>query len=195
MSASTADGLVGSSTSGPPPVRRRGFGGFLLVDSPYILMLLAALGGISWRAFYGQPILGYWQILLFAFAALSIWAGLARARTSRQVYGLVWTQVLHWAAFYAAMLVLASTSVRAELDDNAISDLILTMLALALFLAGVHGRAWRLSVVGIILGAAIPAVTWFQTSSTLIGFCGVVFVVVLLAFFFLRGRTGVRSAA
>jgi len=196
MSASTADGLVGSTSSGSPPVRRRrGFGGFLLVDSPYILMLLAALGGVSYRAFYGRPIFAYWQILLVAFAALSIWGGLARAKTSQQIYALVWTQVLHWAAFYAAVLVLASTSVRAELDDNAISDLILTLLALAVFLAGVHGRAWRMCVIGLVLGAAIPAITWIQTSSTLIGFLGVVFVVVVLAFFLLRGRTTVRGAA
>nr|WP_294511545.1 hypothetical protein [uncultured Rhodopila sp.] len=196
MSASTADGLIGSSTSGPPPIRRRrGVGGFLLVDSPYILMLLAALGGVSWRAFYGQPILAYWKILLVAFAALSIWAGLARARTSNQVYALVWTQAFHWAAFYAALMVLSAGSVRAELDDNAISDLTLTVLALAVFLAGVHGRAWRLCVVGLVLGAAVPAVTWIQTSSTLISFFGVVFVVVVLAFFLLRGRTAVRGAA
>ncbi len=158
-------------------------------------MLVAALGGVSYRAFYGKPIFAYWQILLFAFAALSIWGGLARAKTSRQIYGLIWTQVLHWAAFYAALLVLAFTSVRAELDDNAISDLILTMLALAVFLAGVHGRTWRMCVVGLVLGAAIPAVTWFQTSSTLIGFFGVVLVVVVLAFFLLRGRPRVRGAA
>jgi hypothetical protein len=196
MSASTADGLVGSTSPGQPPIRRRrGLAGFLLVDSPYLLMLLAALGGVSWRAFYGKPILGYWQILLVVFAALSIWAGLARAKTSRQIYALVWTQGLHWAAFYAAMMVLAITSVRAELDDDAISDLILTMLALAVFLAGVHGRAWRLCVVGLVLGTAIPAVTWLQTSSTLISFCGVVFVLVLLAFFLLRGRVTARDTA
>jgi hypothetical protein len=169
--------------------------GFLLVDSPYILMLLAALGGISYRAFAGQPILGYWQILLVVFAGLCIWAGLARAKTSSQIYGLVWTQILHWAAFFAAMMVLATTSVRAELDDDAISVLILTMLSLALFLSGVHGRAWRLCVVGAVLGVTIPAVTWIQTSSTLIGFCVVVFVVVLLAFFMLRGRISGREAA
>jgi hypothetical protein len=46
-----------------------------------------------------------------------------------------------------------------------------------------------------VLGAAIPAITWIQTSSTLIGFLGVVFVVVVLAFFLLRGRTTVRGAA
>jgi hypothetical protein len=196
MSASTADGLVGSTSSGQPAVRRRrGLAGFLLIDSPYILMLLAALGGISYRSFYGQPILAYWKILLVVFAALSIWAGLARARTSSQIYGLVWTQVLHWVAFYAALSVLATTSVRAELDDNAISDLILTTLALAVFLAGVHGRAWRLCVVGLVLGATIPTVTWIQTSSTLIGFLGVVFVVVVLAFFLLRGRTTIRGVA
>jgi len=195
MSASTADGLVGSTSGQPPVLRRRGFTGFLLADSPYILMLLAALGGTSYRAFYGRPILGYWQILLVVFAALCIWAGLTHAKTSRQVYSLIWTQVLHWAAFFAAMMVLATSSVRAELDDDAISVLILTMLSLALFLAGVHARAWRLGVVGIVLGATIPAVTWIQTSSTLISFCAATFVLVVLAFFLLRPRVPVRKAA
>jgi hypothetical protein len=194
MSASTADGLIGSQ-SGPPVRRRRGFIGFLLVELPYILILLAALGGTSYRAFYGQPILGYWKFLLVAFAVLCIWAGLTHAKTSRQVYALIWTQVLHWAAFYGAVLILATSSVRAELDDDAISTLILTLLALALFLAGVHARAWRLGVVGIVLGATVPAVTWIQTSSTFIAFSAATFVVVVLAFFIFRPRVPAQKAA
>jgi hypothetical protein len=195
MVASTADGLIGSRSEPAPVRRRRGFTGFLLVELPYILMLLAALGGTSYRAFYGRPILGYWEVLIVAFAVLCIWAGLTHAKTSGQVYSLIWTQVLHWAAFFAVTLVLATSSVRAELDDDAISTLILTLLALALFLAGVHARAWRLGVVGIVLGATVPAVTWLQTSSTFIGFCAATFVVVVLAFFIFRRRVSVRTPA
>jgi hypothetical protein len=186
MSASTADGPVGSAAAQPPPARRHGFKWFLLADSPYILMLLAALGGISYRAFYGRPILGYWEVLLVAFGALCIWAGLPSARARGQVFSLVWTQVLHWAAFLGATLLVSTSSVRSELDDDAISVLILTILALAVFLAGVHGRAWRLCVVGAVLAAGIPAVTWIQGASTLIAFCALVFVVVLAAFFLFR---------
>jgi len=110
MSASTAAGPIGSTAAEPPPVRRRhGFGRFLFVDSPYILMLLAAFGGISYRAFYGRPILGYWEILVVAFGALCIWAGLPRAKTTRQVYDLVWTQVLHWAGFFGVIMLLATS--------------------------------------------------------------------------------------
>jgi hypothetical protein len=196
MSASTAAGPISSTTAQPPPVpRRHGFTRFLLVDSPYILMLLAALGGVSYRAFYGTPILGYWEILVVVFGALCIWAGLGRAKTSRQIYGLVWTQVLHWAAFFGAMMLLATSPVRSVLDDDAISILILTMLALAVFVAGVHGRAWRLCVVGLVLAAAVPAVTWIETSLSLIIFCVVMFLVVLLAFFLVRRRIALRRAA
>jgi hypothetical protein len=195
MSASTADGLIGSKSEPPAERKRRGFIGFVFAELPYILILLAALGGTSYRAFYGQPILGYWKVLLIAFAVLCMWAGLTHAKTSRQVYALIWTQVLHWAAFYAAVIVLATSSVRAELDDDAISTLILTLLALALFLAGVHARAWRLGVVGIVLGLTVPAVTWLQTSATFISFCAAAFVVVVLAFFVFRPRVPVRKAA
>jgi hypothetical protein len=195
MSASTAAGPIGSTAAEPPPVRRHGFGRFLFVDSPYILMLLAAFGGISYRAFYGQPILGYWQVLLVAFGALCIWAGLPRAKTTRQVYDLVWTQVLHWAAFFGVIMLLAASPVRAQLDNDAISLCILAMLSLATFVAGVHARAWRLCVVGLVMAAAIPAVTWLETSATLIGFCAVMFLVVLLAFFMARRRTPLRTVA
>jgi hypothetical protein len=195
MSASTAAGPIASTTAAPPPVRRHGFGRFLFVDSPYILMLLAAFGGISYRAFYGQPILGYWEVLLVAFGALSIWAGLSRARTTRQVYDLVWTQVLHWAAFFGVVMLLATGPVRTQLDADAISLCILAMLSLATFIAGVHSRAWRLCVVGLVMAAAIPAVTWIETSATLIGFSVVTFLVVLLVFFMARRRNPLRSAA
>jgi hypothetical protein len=158
-------------------------------------MLLAAFGGISYRAFYGRPILGYWEILVVAFGALCIWAGLPRAKTTRQVYDLVWTQVLHWAGFFGVIMLLATSPVRTQLDADAISLFILAMLSLATFVAGVHGRAWRLCVIGLVMAAAIPAVTWIETSATLISFCFAMFLVVLLAFFMARRRTSLRTVA
>lgn len=186
MSASTADGPVDSAAVQPPAARHHGFKWFLFTNSPYIVMLLAALGGISYRAFSGRPILGYWEVLLVAFGALCILAGLPHARVRGQVFSLVWTQIVHWLAFLGATLLVSTSSVRSELDDDAISVLILTILALAVFLAGVHGRAWRLCVVGAVLASGIPAVTWIQSSSTLITFCALVFVLVLAAFFLFR---------
>ena len=51
-------------------------------------------------------------------------------------------------------------------DANALT--VLAVLALATFTAGIHAEAWRICVVGAVLGLAIPAIAWLETSTVLI---------------------------
>ena len=170
MVSSTAEGIVAV-----PPVEQTsahresvGIGRFLFRESPYILMLLMALGGIAYRGFLGQPILGYWVFLMPVFGLLCIVGGLRHTNSAKEVVDLVWMQILHWSAFLAGMYILTFTPVRATLDDNAAALLQLMMLALGTFVAGVSTRSWRIAVVGFVLLVAVPIVGWIQVSSTLI---------------------------
>jgi hypothetical protein len=51
-------------------------------------------------------------------------------------------------------------------DARALASLIL--LALGTFTAGVHIAAWRICLVGIILGASVPAIAWLAQSALLL---------------------------
>jgi hypothetical protein len=54
------------------------------------------------------------------------------------------------------------------MNADARALLILTLLALGTFTAGVHIMAWRTCVVGIILGLCVPAIAWLEQSTLLI---------------------------
>jgi LPXTG-motif cell wall-anchored protein len=42
------------------------------------------------------------------------------------------------------------------------------LLALGTFVAGVHARAWRICLVGIVLAISLPVVAWIQDSAMLL---------------------------
>ena len=142
MGTSTAGGMVAGPAAGQPPARPRpfGFARFLLFQSPYILMLLLVLGGITYRAFIGHPIVGYWIMLMPAFCVLCIIGGLRHTKSTKEIVELVLTQVVQWAVFLAALFVLTLGPVRSMLDDDAAALLQLTMLAVATILAGILGH-------------------------------------------------------
>src|SRR4029077_5481012 len=80
---------------------------------------------------------------------------------------LIWTQALHWGAVLAAMHVISIADVSRMMNADARALLILTLLALGTFTAGVHIMAWRTCIVGIILGLCVPAIAWLEQSALL----------------------------
>jgi hypothetical protein len=146
------------STTEPPtsPSTRSGLstglGRILLRDLPYIAMLVLGIGGVAFRSFSGGPILLYWQILLPLFGVMCVLAGWPAASTSEQRQSLIWTQALHRAAFMLVTYALSMKQLRGVLNDNAMALALLALLALSTFVAGVHARAWRICVIGIVMG-------------------------------------------
>jgi hypothetical protein len=51
------------------------------------------------------------------------------------------------------------------------------------FTAGVHIGAWRICLVGIVLGVGVPAIAWLEQSALLLLLVVVVFVAVIAPFF------------
>ena len=146
--------MTGTTTELPPSQSTHsdstGLGRILLRDLPYIAMLVLGLGGVAFRSFSGRPMLLYWQILLPLFGVMCVLAGWPAARTSEQRQSLIWTQALHWAAFMLVTYVLSMQQLRGVLNDNAMALALLALLALSTFVAGVHARAWRICVIGVV---------------------------------------------
>mgnify|MGYP006280532835 FL=1 len=154
----------------------------LKIDLPYIIMLSMAVLGIGLVTFTGQPVSLYWELLTPIYCAICIYVGWPHAETKSDRIKLVWTQILHWAAFLAAMWLIYSPTMRSLVDVNATGLNLMTILALATFVAGVHAQAWQICVVGLILAIFVPAMAIIERTSlfVLVALIGVGFVGVSL---------------
>lgn len=151
----------------------------LKIDLPYIIMLSMAVLGIGLVTFTGQPVAFYWEFLTPVYCAICIYVGWRHAQTAHERTRLVWTQILHWAAFLVGMLLIYSAPLRSLIDVNAAGLNLMVLLAVATFVAGVHAVAWQICAVGVILALFVPAVAIVQRSSLfiLVSVLGIVFVV------------------
>jgi hypothetical protein len=154
----------------------------LKIDLPYIIMLSMAVIGIGLVTFTGEAIGPYWELLTLVYCGLCILVGWRNAHTQQDRIKLVWTQVLHWASFLAAMWLIYTPAMRALVDVNATGLNLMVLLALGTFVAGVHAEAWQICVVGLILALFVPAMAIIQRSSLfiMVAVLGAVFVAVSL---------------
>ncbi|MCC3243773.1 hypothetical protein LG047_00285 [Methylocystis sp. WRRC1] len=150
------------------------------IDLPYIIMLSMAVFGIGLVTFTGEPSGYYWELLTPVYCAICIYVGWRHADTRQERIKLIWTQILHWAAFLAAMWLIYSPTIRTLVDVNATGLNLMTLLALATFVAGVHAEAWQICVVGLILAIFVPAMAIIQRTSLfiIVALLGIGFIVV-----------------
>ena len=154
----------------------------LKLDMPYIVMLSMAVFGIGLITFTGQPAPLYWEVLTPIYCGICIYVGWRHAESREKRVELVWTQILHWFAVLLAMWFVHLDLVRDVVNNNATGLNLMTILALATFLAGVHAKAWQICLVGIALALCVPAMAFVQQSALflLVAFGGIVLAGVML---------------
>src|SRR6267154_2575052 len=108
----------------PPPVS------FWLRELPYVAVLILTLVGVAYASFSRQSMVGYWEFLAPVIGLLCVILGWPHAPDKAARWRLVWTQVLHWVAFLAAMNLLLLSGVASMLSPDATGLTILTLLAL-----------------------------------------------------------------
>jgi hypothetical protein len=145
------------------PAPRRGIGRWLLGESPYIAMLVLALIGVG-----ADTPIGYWLIIAPVFALISLASGWRHVSTVQGHVRMIGMQVLSWAAVLLAIFALYNDALLNQLNSNAISLAIITILALGTFLAGLHALSWRTCAVGVVLFVAVPVVGWVNQSALLL---------------------------
>jgi hypothetical protein len=181
-------------TAPPPLVEKPASRPSLLAETPYLLMLVMALGGVAFTGYTRQPQILYWEILTPIFGVICIATGWRTARAGEGWLPLVWTQTLHWLAFLLTMRLIFLPEVRGVINDNATGLTLLALLALGTFVAGLHARVWQIAAVGIVLGLAVPAVAWLEQSALLL-LCGAVLVVAVVGlYFWVKARLGRHAA-
>ncbi len=151
---------------------------FWLHELPYLAILLLTLGGVAYVGMTRRPLITYWELVALASCAVGILAGWPKSVDKGARWRLVWTQVLHWGAFLAAMNLVFLPSVQAIADADSTSLVVLLLLALGTFVAGVHTASWRMALNGVVMGLCVPAVAWLDQSALFV-FLVAVLVVVL----------------
>lgn len=150
----------------------------ILRELPYLAILLLTLGGIGYATMTRSALEGYWVFVAAFNCAASILAGWPNASHRTERWRLLWTQLLHWGAFLAVMGLVFLPSVQSVADSDSTSLLVMLLLALGTFVAGVHTMSWRMSLNGIIMALFVPAVAWLDQSALILSLIGVVVVLV-----------------
>ncbi len=142
-----------------PRAWRSAFKGWLLEDSPYIIMLLLAVVGVALRLR-----VDYWLLITPIYGVICIIAGWRHFDTAAGHRELVYTQAVNWCSLLIAVYVLYNIGVQGVLNTNASALAMMTLLALGTVMAGLQARVWRICALGALLFLAVPAIGWLDQS-------------------------------
>jgi hypothetical protein len=159
----------------------------LLDNLPYVAIIVLGLIGISWANISQTPTATYWAFLTPVIALICIVAGWRHTAGGERLSMAV-TQVLQWAAVLVSMYLLTVSDVQRTLNTNAIGLMLLTVLALGVFISGLDLRAWKLCVTGAFLAIAVPVIAWIQHAALLLLLIGVALIGLLFLYWWLRDR-------
>jgi hypothetical protein len=177
-----------------PFAPRSRFFSFLARDWPYVLMLALALAGVARTSVGVTGMESYWMVVAPVYALICVAVHWRDIKGPEPHWRLIRTQAFHWIAVMLAMSLVFIGSVRQMMNSDATALTALAMLALGTFTAGVHAEAWRICVVGIVLGLAVPAIAWLETSTVII-LMVLVALVALAVIVFLHTPIGTRKGA
>ena len=170
-----------------PDASRSSLRKFLIRDWPYLAMLALALFGVAYTSIARQAMTTYWIALTPCFAVICIMTRWRDHSSSELHWKLITTEALHWLAVVVAMYLVFVSDVKQMMSSDASALMILTLLALGTFTAGVHIGAWRICMVGILLAVTVPAIAWLE-QATLLLFLAVIVIVSIGALFIRRFR-------
>lgn len=157
-----------------------------LHELPYLGMLLLTLCGVAYSALTRSPLQHYWELVALFNCGACIYEGWNRDSGRR--WRLIWTQVLHWGAFLAAMTLAFLPSVQAVANADSTGLIILLLLALGTFVAGVHTASWRVGLNGVVIALCVPVTAWLDQSALLMSMGALLVILVGAAGIFLWAR-------
>jgi hypothetical protein len=178
-----------------------GMARFLWQQLPYIVALLLAIGGVAYTNVSHQPLVGYWEFLALAIGVVCVVTKWPETEGRQSRLRLIWTQALHWIAVLISMNIILLAGVQQLLPTPATGLVLLTLLALGTFLAGVSLLSLQIAFLGLAMVGAVPAISWLK-QSIFFFLLGAVLLIGLAISFWLRqdrrppaGPTGNRNQA
>ncbi|WFU69882.1 hypothetical protein [Bradyrhizobium sp. CB2312] len=143
---------------------RSGTAQFMWQQLPYLVALLLAIAGVAYTNVSHQPLTGYWEFLALAIGVVCVVTKWPETDGRDNQFRLIWTQALHWIAVLVTMNIMLISGVQQLLPTPATGLVLLTLLALGTFLAGVSLLSAQISFLGLAMGAAVPAISWLKQS-------------------------------
>ena len=178
-------GIDAQHSDAPEPLTRSRATKFLWQQLPYIVALLLAIAGVAYTNVSHQPLTGYWEFLALAIGVVCVVTKWPETEGRESQIRLVWTQALHWIAVLVTMNIMLVSGVQQMLPTPATGLVLLTLLALGTFLAGVSLLSLQIAFLGLAMGAAVPAISWLK-QSILFFLLGAVLLISLAISFWLR---------
>jgi hypothetical protein len=137
---------------------------FLRRQLPYILVLGLAIVGVAYTNMAHQPLVGYWEFLALASGIVCVMAEWPKLDDRQARVRLIWTQSVHWIAVLVAMNIILLAGVQQFIPAPATSLVLLLLLALGTFLAGLNLSLLPICFLGLALAMAVPVVSWLKQS-------------------------------
>jgi hypothetical protein len=148
----------------------------LLAEAPYFAIVIIGIVGVSWTNFLGVSVATYWVTMTPIVALLCMSVGWAHLPRGRRRFETVAVQLGQWAAVLVAMYLIHVSNVGGLVTHDALGSILLTLLALGVFISGLDLRTWKLCVAGGFLALAVPFVAWFEDAALFMFLIGVVLI-------------------
>jgi hypothetical protein len=150
-------------------------------QAPYLAVLVLAIVGVAYSNAANQPLAGYWEFLAVVTGVMCVVTQWENAPDKNSRFRLIGKQALHWAAVLVAMNIMVLNRVQSVLPAPALSLVLLTLLALGTFLAGVNFLSLQIGFLGLALLLAVPAIAWLKQSFLFLGLAFVLIVGIAIA--------------
>ncbi|WP_024510146.1 hypothetical protein [Bradyrhizobium sp. ARR65] len=154
---------------------------------PFVVALVLAIAGVAYTNISHQPLVGYWEFLALAIGVVCVVTKWPELHSRDARLRLIWTQAVHWVAVLIAMNIVLVSRVQQLLPTPATSLVLLTLLALGTFLAGVSLLSLRICFLGIAMAVTVPAISWLQQSVIFFVLAAVLLIGLGLAFWLRQG--------
>jgi hypothetical protein len=168
---------------------------FMWRQLPYAAALVLAISGVAYTNMSHQPLVGYWEFVACAVGVVCVFTQWEFAADKSARFRLMWTQALHWAAVLVAMNIMVLSRVQSIVPAQAISLVLLIILALGTFLAGVNFLSLQLCFLGLAMALAVPAIAWLTQSFLFIVLAAALLIGLAIAFWPSRARRRARPAS
>jgi hypothetical protein len=152
------------SEGAEPPSTHSKTAHFLWQQLPYVVALVLAIAGVAYTNISHRPLVGYWEFLALAIGVVCVVTKWPELDAKEAQFRLIWTQALHWIAVLVTMNIMLMAGVQQLLPTPATSLILLMLLALGTFLAGISLLSLQISFLGLAMAITVPALSWLQQS-------------------------------
>ena len=149
---------------------------------PYVAVLILAILGVAYANISRQPLAGYWEFLAVIMGVVCVVTNWENADDRQARLRLIWAQALHWATFLVMMTIMLLPSVQTLLPSPANSLVLLMLLALGTFLAGINLLSLEIMFLGVAMALSVPAIAWFKQSALFLTLAAVLIIGLGIAF-------------